>query len=86
MQNCDITLLEIYVTHLKGQSLGNPAAQAKQKSDKQTITEATGNSLHHLYFRRFQIGFHLSTDLTFSKSHIIIFLVNRVDIMGTPVY
>jgi len=68
MQNRDITLLEVNVAHLEGQSFGNPAAQAKQKPDKQPITEATGNSLHHLYVRRFQIGFHLSTYLTFSKS------------------
>ncbi|GAI73577.1 unnamed protein product [marine sediment metagenome] len=66
MQNCNSTLLEVYVTHPKGQSLGNPAAQAKQKPDKQPITEATGNSLHHFYFRRFQIGFHLGIYLPFS--------------------
>ena len=60
MQNCDSTLLEVYVTYLKGQGLGNPAAQAKQKPDKQTITLAISNPLHLFYVRRVQISFNPS--------------------------
>jgi len=68
MLNGNCPLVEVNITDTNAESFADAAAQAKQKPDKQPITEATGNSLHHLYVRRFQIGFHLSTYLTFSKS------------------
>jgi len=58
MQDCDSTLLEVYVIHIKGQSLRNPTAQAKQKPDKQPIAQAAGSLLHQLYIQKLKISLH----------------------------
>lgn len=71
------TLLKVYVLHLKGQSLGDAAAEPEQKSDQQSVTEATRLFLHVLHIFGFQVNLHPLANLLVTSRNVALIASTR---------